>query len=92
MKTAILRTLFHLAVFLLAIVFLMPGYPVLEYLLPIERMRDRLFPGIVIIATCVWAADRIVSLLFLKSRISGERWSVFSHGRSRTTSRLTSST
>jgi hypothetical protein len=77
MKNALLKTAFVFTVILLTIVFLMPAQSLLEYVLLDGRVNvDRLLPGIIVLFFCIWAADRITGLLFCKTHLMDQRWSV----------------
>jgi hypothetical protein len=73
---ALLKTAFVLIVMLLTIALIVPPMLALEILLPTERGGDRLLPGVIVAFACLWAADRITSLLFWKTHVSDERWSI----------------
>jgi hypothetical protein len=75
MTRALLKTAFALIVILLTIIFLIPAQLILEFFLPTGR-GDRLLPGIIVIFSCVWAANRVTSLAFWHTHLSDERWSV----------------
>ena len=49
----------------------------LDLILPLGRSGDRLLPGIIVMVFCLWAADRIASLVFWKTHLSDERWSIW---------------
>ncbi len=84
MKKALLKTAFVFTVILLTIVFLMPAQSLLEYVLLDGRVNvDRLLPGIIVLFFCIWAADRITGLLFCKTHLMDQRWSVLKSRRSR---------
>jgi hypothetical protein len=90
MKNALVKTAFVFSVILLTIVFLMPAQSVLEYVLLDQRNADgtlrsvdRLLPGIIVLFFCIWAADRITGLLFSKTHLLDQRWSLMPSRRSR---------
>jgi hypothetical protein len=68
--------------------------------LPVHLILDALFappggwgePGLVVsmvgIFVCVLIADRFTSFAFRVTRLTDERWSVFSHGPKRRSSRI----
>ena len=62
MKKALLKPAFVLIVIVLTIAFLIPAQLVLEFLWPTGH-GDRLLAGIVVTFSCLWAANRITSLL-----------------------------
>ena len=78
MARPFLKAAFILAVISLMLVFLVPGYMLLEFFLPTGRGGDRLMPGVVVICFCLWSANRITSLLFWRMHLSDERWSLLS--------------
>jgi hypothetical protein len=80
---ALLKTAFVLIVLLLMIVILVPAQLALELILPFERGGDRLLPGIIVLASCMWVANRITSFLFWKTHLSDERWSIWDSRRRR---------
>jgi hypothetical protein len=83
MKKALLKTAFITSVIVLTIVLLTPTYLLLDVVFPTWHGSLGLFPGIVVITACLMAANRVVSLLFLSTRLSDERWSIFETRRSR---------
>jgi hypothetical protein len=91
MKNALLKTAFAFAVILLMLVFLMPAQAVLESVLPADGVYpdgthhrvDRLLPGTLVVFGCLWLANRITGILFLKCGLSAERWSLFARPLSR---------
>ena len=91
MKNALLKTAFAITVILLMLLVLIPAQAVLEFVLPADGRRadgtyravDRLLPGIVVVFFCLWAADRITGLLFWKTHLCDERWSLLTSRRSR---------
>jgi hypothetical protein len=80
--TALLKTAFVMIVLFLMIVILVPAQLALDLILPLERGGNRLLPGIIVLIFCMSVANRITSLLFWKTHLSGERWSIFDHRRS----------
>jgi hypothetical protein len=83
MKKVLLKTAFIMSVIVLMIVLLTPAYLLLDVVLPTWHGSHGLFPGIVVVAACQMAANRVVSLLFLSTRLSDKRWSIFETRRSR---------
>ncbi len=82
MAKALLKTVFVLIVLVLMIVIVVPAQLALDLILPLERGGDRLLPGIIVLFSCMWVANRITSLLFWKTRLSDERWSIMNSRRS----------
>ena len=78
MKKLLLKTAFVIAVTFVTLVLLVPTYPLLEALDPSDKGGDRLLPGVVMIFGCLFAADRITSVLFGRSGLSDKRWSLLS--------------
>lgn len=89
MRRAILKTAFSLSVLVLTLVFLVPGYLAMDWLIPMRPGPtghyggDRMFPGVLVMGLCVILADRITAALFLAGGLSDGRWSVFDHGHHR---------
>ena len=83
MSRALLKTAFVMIVLVLMIIFLVPAQLALELILPHERGGDRMLPGILVLFACMWVANRITSLLFWKTQLSDERWSIFDDRRRR---------
>ena len=86
MKRALLQTAFVSTVLLLTMVLLIPVSLIRESFFPLDgRPRptgDPLPLGIIIVFSCAWATNRVASLLFWKTHLSDERWSVFASRRS----------
>ena len=86
MKRALLKAAFHLAVFALTLVLLIPTSVVLNEIVWV-RLGSRgdyhggigLLPAIVVLVLLVHLSNRVVSFLFRTSGLSDERWSVFDH-------------
>ncbi len=89
MRRAILKTAFFLSVLVLTLVFLIPGFLLMDWLVPMRpgptghHGGDRLFPGVIVAGLCVVLADRIASFLFRAGRLSEGRWSIFDDRRRR---------
>jgi hypothetical protein len=83
MAKALLKTAFVLIVLLLMIVILVPAQLVLDLILPLERGGDRLLPGVTVLVSCMWVANRITSFLFWKTHVSNDRWSIWDSRRRR---------
>jgi hypothetical protein len=88
MKTALLKTAFVIVVLLLTIVFLVPTKLLVDAMIPTgrngvgpHRNVDMLLPGVIEIFFCMYVANRITSYLFLRARLSDERWSFLTPDR-----------
>ena len=75
MKRLLLRTAFVVAVLVLTFVFLVPAQLLLEATYP---GGDRLLAGLLVAFACLYAANRCVSFVFRRTRLSDGRWSVLS--------------
>ncbi len=75
MKKGLLKAAFVMVVIVLTIIFLIPAQFVLEFFWPTGR-GDRLLPGLIVVLACVWAANRLSSILFWNMQLSDERWSL----------------
>ena len=89
MRRAVLRTAFFLAGLSLTLVILVPGYLLMDGLVPMRpgptghHGGDRLFPGVLVVGLCVALANRVTSSAFLAVGLADGRWSIFDDRRRR---------
>jgi hypothetical protein len=83
MRKLLLKTSFIVCVVFLTLVFLVAAQLLLEALLQSAGGRtghyrggDRLLQGILVMFGCLYAANRIVSVVFARTGLSDRRWSV----------------
>ena len=80
MRRAFLKTAFTLLVLGLGLVLLIPSMFRVESVF--HGNSGRIVLGVVVVGICLAIADRSISSLFRRARLTDERWSVFkSRGR-----------
>jgi hypothetical protein len=79
-----LKLAFHVLTIVLGLMMYFPAHLILDAFAPPGGWGD---PGLAVstvgLFICVWIADRFTSSAFRITRLTEERWSVFSHGPKR---------